>query len=96
MYDGFKKAIELAQRKTSSLKSSTGVILIDKNKQMKTNKWLKHYSHQNNVYSDSLDCPECLQTMDDLDSSQPSRNLVVPLIIYPVVKHQEQTTCYLI
>ena len=41
MYDDIKKVIGSVQRKISSLKSSTGVIITKKNKQL--DKWVEYY-----------------------------------------------------
>ncbi|XP_052673517.1 uncharacterized protein LOC128155711 [Crassostrea angulata] len=69
MYDGIKRAVGPNQCKTSPLKSSSGVVLSDKNQQME--RWVKHYtdlySTQNTVTVSALDAIECLPTMDELD-----------------------------
>ena len=70
MYDGIKKYIGPVQRMTSSIKSSTGEILTDNNKQME--RWVEHYSNLysrlNTVSPNALDSLECLQTIDELDT----------------------------
>ena len=70
MYDGIKKAMGPVQRMTSSIKSSTGEILTDNNKQME--RWVEHYSNLysrlNTVSLNALDSLESLQTIDELDA----------------------------
>ena len=69
MYDGIKKALGPTQSKTAPLKSSAGVIITEKNKQME--RWVEHYSdlysRQNTVTESALDAVECLPTMEELD-----------------------------
>lgn len=53
----------------SPLKSSSGVVLSDKNQQME--RWVEHYtdlySTQNTMTVSALDAFDCLPTMDELD-----------------------------
>lgn len=69
MYDGIKRAIGPTQCKTAPLKSSSGVVLSDKNQQME--RWVEHYtdlySTQNTMTVSALDAFDCLPTMDELD-----------------------------
>ena len=71
MYDDLKKDLGPVQRKISVLKSYTGVILTEKNKQM--NRWGRErysnlHSRQNIVSPETFDLLEHLQTTDELDS----------------------------
>ena len=77
MYDGIKKALGPTQCKTAPLKSSAGVIITEKNKQME--RWVEHYSdlysRQNTVTESALDAVECLPIMEELDSEPTTEEL---------------------
>ena len=70
MYDGIKKVLGPAQKKTASLKSSTGEVSTDKGQQIE--RWVEHYSdlysRQNIVSPAALDTIQCLPTMEELDT----------------------------
>ena len=69
MYEGIKKAIGPQVKKTAPLKSKTGEIITDRNKQL--DRWVEHYtdlySTENSVTEAALDAVQVLPIMESLD-----------------------------
>ena len=69
MYEGIKKATGPTQTKTAPLKSSSGVIIHDRGKQME--RWVEHYSQlysqENSVSDSAIDNIEAFTVMEELD-----------------------------
>ncbi|KXJ06125.1 hypothetical protein AC249_AIPGENE16751 [Exaiptasia diaphana] len=69
MYDGIKKAIGPTKKKVAPLKSASGVVIEDREKQM--DRWVEHYSElynrENMVTMEALNSVEQLPVMLELD-----------------------------
>ena len=70
MYDGIKKATSPTIKKTAPLKTKSGEVITDSNKQME--RWVEHYlelySTDNTITDEALDTIETLPVMTELDS----------------------------
>ena len=70
MYDGIKKATGPTIKKTAPLKTKSGEVITDSNKQME--RWVEHYlelySTENTITDQALDTIETLPVMTELDS----------------------------
>ena len=70
MYEGIKQATGKSLKKTAPLKSKTGEIITDRDKQM--SRWVEHYlelySRENSVTQEALDAIEELPVLEVLDS----------------------------
>ena len=77
MYDGMKKALGPTSKKTAPLKSSTGVVLQDREKQME--RWVEHYSdlyaRETQVTEEAMAAVETLPTLHELDSEPTEHEL---------------------
>ena len=69
MFQGIKKATGPSINKTAPIKSKTGVVIIDKTKQLE--RWVEHfselYSRENFVHQSALDAIDCLPQKPELD-----------------------------
>ena len=69
MYDGIKLALGPTPKKIAPIKSTSGDISWDRNKQLE--RWVEHfsdlYSRKNLVSKDALDAIECSLEIEDLD-----------------------------
>ena len=70
MYDGIKKATGPTIKKTAPLKTKSGEVITDSNKQME--RWVEHYlelySTENTITDQALDTIETMPVMTELDS----------------------------
>jgi len=70
MYEGIKQATGKPTKKTAPLKSKTGEVITDRDKQM--GRWVEHYlelyARENSVTQDALDAIEELPILEELDS----------------------------
>ena len=70
MYDGIKMATGPTIKKTAPLKTKSGDVITDSNKQME--RWVEHYlelySKENNIRDQALDTIETLSVMTELDT----------------------------
>jgi len=70
MYNGIKEAVGPSRCKTAPLKSTTGEIITDQDRQM--DRWVEHYSdlysRENIVAPSALDAIESMPVMDELDA----------------------------
>ena len=71
MYDGIKKALGPTKRVTAQLKSTSGQIITDKNKQLNSlvEYYADLYSSPNHVASEAIDSIDSLPQMMELDES---------------------------
>ena len=69
MYEGIKQATGKLTKKTAPLKSKTGEVITDRDKQM--GRWVEHYleiySRENSVTQEALDAIEELPVLEELD-----------------------------
>lgn len=72
-----QEALGPSQNKTAPLRSLTGEIITDKQKQLET--WVEHYSElysrQNTVMQSAIDAPASLPVMLDLDIEPTAQEL---------------------
>ena len=77
MYEGIKQATGKSLKKTAPLKSKTGEIITDREKQM--SRWVEHYlelySRENSVTQEALDAIEELPVLEELDSEPTTEEL---------------------
>ena len=77
MYEGIKMATGKPTKKTAPLKTKSGEIIINKDKQME--RWVEHYlelySKENIVTQSALDSLDSLPTLDILDSEPTAEEL---------------------
>ena len=70
MYEGIKQATGKPTKKTAPLKSKTGEVITDRDKQM--GRWVEHYlelyARENSVTQEKLDAIEELPVLEELDS----------------------------
>ena len=70
MYDGNKLALGPTPKKIAPIKSTSGDIIRDRNKQLE--RWVEHfsdlYSRENLVCKGALDAIECLSELEDLNN----------------------------
>ena len=70
MYDGIKKATGPTEKKTVPLKTKSGEVITDSNKQME--RWVEHYlelySTENTITDQALDTIQTLHVMTALDT----------------------------
>ena len=70
MYEGIKQATGKPTKKTAPLKSKTGEVITDRDKQM--GRWVEHYlelyARENSVTQEALDAIEELPVLEELDS----------------------------
>ena len=66
MYDGIKKATGPTIKKTAPLKTKSGEVITDSNKQME--RWVEHYATENTITNEALDTIEGLPVMTELDT----------------------------
>ena len=77
MYDGIKKATGPTIKKTAPLKTKSGEVITDSNKQME--RWVEHYlelySTENTITDQALDTIKTLPVMTELDTEPPEDDL---------------------
>ena len=70
MYEGIKQATGKPTKKTAPLKSKTGEVITDRDKQM--GRWVEHYlelyARENSITQEALDTIEELPVLEELDS----------------------------
>ena len=70
IYDGIKKATDRTMKKTAPLKTQSGEVIADSNKQME--RWVEHYaelsSTESTISNDALYTIESLPVMTELDT----------------------------
>ena len=70
MYEGIKQALGKPTKKSAPLKSKTGEVIKDKDKQM--GRWVEHYldiySRENTISQEALDSIEDLPVLEELDA----------------------------